>query len=140
MIAWSALPWGRIVATVAMLLLAWRAVSWGVETIREGGREEARAAAAVEIAQLQGQLATEPTQVATCAASLVRVNEEAARGIREAEARMRRGEIAAAEAQAGARDDAAEGARASGALTAARAEPTCREQLEMTLCPSIPLL
>lgn len=75
-----------------------------------------------------------------CGETLGRINEETTRGMREAEARAQRGEQAVTAAEKAAAQARAKAALATGALQAAKRQPTCRAQLEVELCPAIPLL
>lgn len=132
----SVIPWGRIAALVAVLAaLAW--IAWA---IRDSGKEAGLAQGEEARAELAAQLATAKAKATTCAGTLNRINDETARGLAEAEARADAGERAAAAAGKAAREAEARAKSALGALSAAKRRPVCAAQLEVELCPDIPLL
>lgn len=122
-------PMGVIITSVALAVVAFG----GIQTVRLAG-------AKAEIASLDSRLSARTIELASCAEALDEVNERANRALSEARERARAGEIAADRARAA--RDAAEAARdtLAGALAASRRDPTCSEQLEIELCPAIPLL
>lgn len=85
-------------------------------------------------------LAVQRGQVSACATSLEAVNAATAAEVEEAERMARLGQEAARAALQDAREAAERADAARQALQAAKREPTCAEQLEVRLCPSIPLL
>lgn len=130
------IPWGRIAAAVAVAGL----LAWAVWAIRDSGKTAGLEAGEAIRADLMAQVATARAQTATCGDALARINEETARGIAEAQARAEAGERAATEAERAAKEAEARAAKALGALSAAKRQPACAAQLEIELCPDIPLL
>lgn len=124
---------GGVRATVfAGLLLV--ALGWGgVQTWRlgEAQDEAGKAAARATVAEYR---------IDGFRAMLVNVNAEADEQIAKAKERARAGEAAAVQAQEDADRLASRLMDARAQIEAAKADPTCAEQLEVKLCASIPLL
>lgn len=104
------------------------------------GQHNGERDAAIVLAQKDAKLSLLEADIGACASTLTRINDESTRAIAEAQARAARGERAVEEAAIATRDAKDARASAAAAMAAARREPACREQLEMPLCASIPLL
>lgn len=90
--------------------------------------------------ELRASLAVQRGQVEACARSLEAVNAATEAEVAEAQRWAKAGQEAARAALQDAREAAERAETARQALQAAKREPTCAEQLEVRLCPSIPLL
>ena len=90
--------------------------------------------------ELRGSLATKQGQVDACSKALVAVDAATIEAQAEAARRERAGQQAAQAALQAAREAGERHREAERALAEARRDPTCAEQLEVRLCPAIPLL
>lgn len=120
---------GTAFAALALAALAWG----GIQSARLDSWQDRAAAAALRADAAE-------VRIDGFRALLVSVNAEADRQIAEAKARTLAGAQAAAEAEAEAAKLQERLTDAQERLQAAKADPTCAEQLEVTLCASIPLL
>lgn len=130
------IPWGRIAILAGVLAL----LGWAAWEIRDGGKHAGLAEGEEARAGLAEDLALSQAQVATCSDTLGRITTETERGMAEAAERAAAGERAAEQAAAAAQVAQQAKERAERALAEARRIPACKTQLEIELCPSIPLL
>ena len=93
-----------------------------------------------KVDDLTASLATKQGQVDACSKALVAVDAATVEAKADAARRERAGQQAAQAALQAAREAGERQREAERALSEARRDPTCAEQLEVTLCPAIPLL
>jgi len=118
-----------VFAAVALAALAWG----GIQTARIDGWQN-------KAGEATAKLATANDRIDGFRALLVDVNAESDRQIAEAKARADKGREAAAAARIEADRLAVRLADTRVALEAAKADPTCADQLKVKLCSAIPLL